>query len=204
MNGHLGQIPNDERRTQIETDRELPEHLEDTVNAIAQLRINHDLDATGSERIAESALGFLRSPTWVIVLTVAVIAWLAINIALPYYGYSSPDPPPFPLLDDVLTLLALYMASLILMSQNRAGRLAKSRENMTLELAILNEKKASKLIALLEELRRDTPAIRDRVDQEADAMSARDDPHAVLSAIERAQDDESDNADMSSDSAKLR
>jgi len=42
---------------------------------------------------------------------------------------------------------------------------------VTLELAILSEQKTAKVIQLLEESRRDNPLIRDRVDQEAEAMA---------------------------------
>lgn len=54
---------------------------------------------------------------------------------------------------------------------------------MTLELASLTEQKVAKIIELLEELRRDSPEVRNRVDSEAHEMSIRSDPHAVLGAI---------------------
>jgi uncharacterized membrane protein len=55
---------------------------------------------------------------------------------------------------------------------------------MTLELSILSEQKAAKIIELIEELRHDSPQIRDRVDDEALAMATRSDPHAMLEAIQ--------------------
>ena len=54
---------------------------------------------------------------------------------------------------------------------------------MTLELAILTEQKVAKLIELVEEFRRDSPEVRDRIDSEAHDMATRADPHAVLGAI---------------------
>jgi uncharacterized membrane protein len=61
--------------------------------------------------------------------------------------------------------------------------LASCREQLTLDLAILGEQKSAKIIELLEELRRDDPTIRNRVDHDAAAMSAPADPQAVLDAI---------------------
>jgi uncharacterized membrane protein len=55
---------------------------------------------------------------------------------------------------------------------------------MTLELALLTEQKTAKIIALLEEMRLDSPQLANRIDQEARDMSAPADPHAVLGAIE--------------------
>ena len=86
------------------------------------------------------------------------------------------------------------MTGLILGTQRRADQLASHREQLTLELAIVSEQKGAKIIALLEEMRRDNPLITDRVDPVADAMSTPADPHVVLDAIretlsERTQDE---------------
>ncbi len=60
---------------------------------------------------------------------------------------------------------------------------------ITLELAILGEQKSAKIIELLEEMRRDDPSLRDRVDHEAAAMSTPADPQAVLDAIKDSHDE---------------
>jgi hypothetical protein len=62
-------------------------------------------------------------------------------------------------------------------------------DQLILELAILNDQKTSKIIELLEEARRDNPAIVDRVDPEASAMSSPSDTHAVLDAIKVVHED---------------
>ena len=86
------------------------------------------------------------------------------------------DPPPFNWLQGLVGLLALYDTVLILITQRRDDLLASYREQLTLELAILGEQKAAKIIALLEEMRCDNPNLRDRVDVEAEAMSVPADP----------------------------
>jgi uncharacterized membrane protein len=53
-----------------------------------------------------------------------------------------------------------------------------------LEATLLTEQKTRKIIELLEELRRDSPGVRDRRDLEAEQMAAKTDPHEVLTAIE--------------------
>ena len=84
-------------------------------------------------------------------------------------------------------LLALYVTLLILTTQRREDQLAGYREQLTLELAILGEQKSAKIIYLLEEMRRDSPALSDRVDAEAAAMSVAADPQAVLDAIKESE-----------------
>jgi uncharacterized membrane protein len=76
------------------------------------------------------------------------------------------------------------MTILILTTQRREDELASRREQMTLELAILNEQKSAKIIALLEEFRRDDPNLPDRVDHHAAALSTAADTEAVMEAIE--------------------
>ena len=100
---------------------------------------------------------------------------------------SSFDPQPFNLLQGVLTVLAVYMTAVILSTQRRADELASHREQLTLELATLAEQKSAKTIALLEELRRDSPTLPNRVDEDADAMAASADPGSVLQAIIHSQ-----------------
>ena len=63
--------------------------------------------------------------------------------------------------------------------------LAERRDQLTLELAILADKKTAKVIALLEEMRRDAPALADRADPESEAMARPADPREVLTAIDR-------------------
>ena len=48
----------------------------------------------------------------------------------------------------------------------------------------MTEQKTRKIIELLEELRRDSPDVRDRQDLEADQMAMKADPHEVLAVIE--------------------
>jgi len=113
-----------------------------------------------------------------------VASWVGGNLILSHTIHAPLDAPPFPWLQNGLTLMALYMGALILTTQRRADHLGELREQMTLELAILTEQKAAKLIGLIEELRRDSPEIKDRVDHEARDMASSADPHVVLEAIE--------------------
>jgi uncharacterized membrane protein len=81
------------------------------------------------------------------------------------------------------------MVVLILGTQRHADLLAQHREMLTLQLTILSEQKTAKVIQLLEEVRRDNPHIRDRVDQEAEVMAQPADPQSVLDAIKETRAD---------------
>ena len=80
-------------------------------------------------------------------------------------------------------MASLNLVVLIVTTQSRDDRLSQRRELLILELAILSEQKITKVIALLEELRRDHPEVRDRVDKMADDMARSADPQTVIEAI---------------------
>lgn len=84
-------------------------------------------------------------------------------------------------------MASLYIGVVILTTQRRDDLLARHRELLTLELAILAKQKSAKTIALIEELRRDSPHLHDRVDREADQMARPADPQIVVHAINEAR-----------------
>jgi uncharacterized membrane protein len=161
----------------------LPQHVEETVRAIQKLHEDHHNSATLAERLAASVTGVIARPIFIGILTVLIGVWIGINLMFRDRGMMAWDQPPFPWLEEALTLIALYIAALILITQRRADMLATHREQMTLQLAFLSEQKAGKMIALIEELRRDSPHVADRRDTEAEAMSAPVDAHEVSKAM---------------------
>lgn len=157
----------------------LEQNVEETVAAIAKLHQEHDAAATPLQRVIDGATGLLATPAAMVVLFGAVTVWIVGN----RYGAGWPDRE-FVALELAATLGALLIAVLILITQRREDRLAERRETLTLELALLNEQKSAKIIALLEELRRDTPSVANRRDDESEAMAKPADAASVLSEIE--------------------
>jgi uncharacterized membrane protein len=79
------------------------------------------------------------------------------------------------------------MTVTILTSQNRVAKLAQQRAHLDLQVNLIAEEKIAKLIALVEELRRDLPSVKDRRDILADAMTEAVDVHAVADELEAIQ-----------------
>jgi uncharacterized membrane protein len=110
-------------------------------------------------------------------------AWVVLNVAWPFPG-PVPDPAPFSWLHVALALGGLWMTTLVLVTENRQAKDAEHRAHLMLQVDLATEQKVAKIIALLEELRRDLPMVHDRVDREAVVMQAHLDPATVLAAIE--------------------
>lgn len=161
----------------------LPAHIADTVQAIARLHAEHERRASGVQRLMSRLTSAVARPSFLFSLMLFIVAWSASNLVLRLLHHAQFDPPPYSWLQGLLTVAAVALTSIILTTQRRADVLASHREQLTLELAILSEQKAAKIIQLLEEQRRDNPNLPDRFDAAAQAMTMPADPEAVLEAI---------------------
>ena len=161
----------------------LPIHSEETIQSIARLHAEHRANATRHQLVVDRITSVFDRPVFIVALTIVVVGWIGLNGFAATLGYRPLDPPPFPWLTGAASLVSLYLVVLILTTQSRDDRLTQRREQLNLELAILSEQKTAKVVALLEELRRDSPAVRDRVDKQADVMARPADPQSVIDAI---------------------
>jgi uncharacterized membrane protein len=162
---------------------------QDIAQATAQLRAGHRQETTALQQAVDRVTAIVGRPSFVAALAAAVVVWIGSNLLAARLGLKAPDTPPFPWLQGVSSTIALLVASLILTTQRREDQLAGHRSQLILELAVVGDQKLSKVIELLEEVRRDNPAIPDRVDDQATAMSTPADTRAVLEAIKVVQDD---------------
>lgn len=135
------------------------------------------------QRAIERITHHVGQPRTLYTIGMVVLAWCTWNLAEnPAHGQF--DPPPFFYLQGLIALYAAIVSSLVLITQNRAQRHVEERSYLELQVNLMAEQKTAKLIALLEELRRDMPNVRDRVDREADALATAVDAHAVMDALE--------------------
>jgi len=155
----------------------------------AHLRATHHQEASQLQLRLDRLTAVIGSPNFVVLLTLTIGGWIALNSLAALLGFRPVDPPPFLDLQAVTTVVSLLMVAHILASQRREDQLSDHRDHLILELSISNDQKIAKIIGLLEEARRDNPAITNRIDPEAAAMSMPSDPEAVLEAIKELRDD---------------
>jgi uncharacterized membrane protein len=155
----------------------------------------HHESATSTDRFLEKLKARLSHPAFAVLLTLAILLWVAAGFLARATSWNW-DLPPFPYLQVVLSCLAVFIAILILATQRRADTLASHREQLILQSAFANEQKAAKIIELLEELRRDSPEVRDRIDIEAEQMTERPDPGAVSAALRDSNADAAESAGL--------
>jgi uncharacterized membrane protein len=164
------------------------DNVNENVETLASLRARADQSVSRHQRRIERFTAQIGQPRSFYLIVAFAAGWSAFNLLAPRLGLRPFDPPPFAWLQGLVGLGALLMATIILITQNRQTKHAEQRSQLDLQVNLLSEQKAAKLIALLEELRRDIPSVHNRVDRVAEAMEEPVDPHAVLSALEDSKD----------------
>jgi uncharacterized membrane protein len=181
-----------ERSTDSAALRARSEHaqISENIAAVLEFYTREDQKITRSQRILERISLFAGRPIFLAIILLSVAAWMLANVVLHQFGMREFDPAPFSLLQGVVGLGALLTATVVLTKQNRAARLAEQRAHLDLKVMLLTEQKTTKLIHLIEELRRDMPDVKNRVDPEAAALQRSMNPDQVLAALDELSEPE--------------
>jgi uncharacterized membrane protein len=161
----------------------LSEHIDQNIETIAALQRRDREMTSASQRLVERMSRFIGRPAYLLGLLVFVVGWVATNVGTPF-GIAPFDPPPFELLDGILTFSALVTATIVLIAQNRQTKRELQHRHLDLQVSLLTEQKVTKLIHLVEELRRDLPMVKDRDDPQATVLQEAADTAAVISAMD--------------------
>jgi uncharacterized membrane protein len=167
-------------------DRDIPlsEHMVRNVHAVAEMHLQAERDLNAHQRAIEALTARLGRPASLYLIVALVLAWILGNTLGLVLGRRAPDPPPFFWLQGAIGLAALLTTTMVLITQNRLGKLSERRMHLDLQVNLLTEQKTAKLIELIEELRRDLPNVRDRRDSEAEVMQRSAEPLKVIAALE--------------------
>jgi len=168
------------------------ENVNENVAALTSLRARAEHGVSRHQRRIERVTTVVGRPQTLYLIMALAAVWSGSNLLAERFGVRPWDPPPFAWLQGAVGLSALLMTITILTTQNRQTRHADERSQLDLQINMLAEQKVAKLIALLEELRRDIPTVRDRVDELAESMQEPVDPHAVLSALKQTLEERPD------------
>jgi uncharacterized membrane protein len=171
------------RDAQGEAINSLSEHIDHNIESMVEVQ-RKERNSTGpSQLLVEKLSLFIARPAYLFGLVLFVIAWIAASLVRPW-GVASFDPAPFEILDGLLTFSALVTTTIVLIAQNRLVKLEQQHRHLDLQVGLLTEQKVTKLIHLVEELRRDLPMVKDREDRQAAVLQESADAAAVISAIE--------------------
>jgi uncharacterized membrane protein len=154
------------------------------IESILAFYLDEEQSITRSQRTLETISDSLGHPLYLGAIVLFVALWILANVWLHQLGFATVDPPPFPWLQGIVGLGAFLTMIVVLIKQNRLAKLEERRAHLELQVNLLTEQKTTKLINLIEELRRDLPMIKDRHDPEATAYQQPTDPKSVLAALD--------------------
>lgn len=160
-----------------------PEPVSQNVESIKALRTRAEQEVSRNQRAVESITAFFGRPAFLYSILVVMFLWVTPNI-LPRRFHIPRFDPSFNWLERTVTLSSFLVTTGVLIKQERQAKIATRRDHLILQMGLLSEQKTAKLIALIEELRRDIPNVKDRHDVEAEVMQQSTDPHTVMDILE--------------------
>lgn len=172
-----------------ETSNEI-DPIGENVQTIAELHKRAERGVSPQQKGIERVTDYLGRPRFLFIILVVVSLWILVNIVLIKSGVSSFDPPPFIWMQGILSLGALLQATLILITQNRQDTMTERRTQLDLEVSLLLDQKMSKLITMVDELRRAHPALENGTDPQVEALKKTVDPHETLESLEQLLNEE--------------
>jgi uncharacterized membrane protein len=159
----------------------LSDHVAESLETLAQFHMAHHRSASRLQRGLDRVTAIVGSPPALVALAGALTLWIGVTAVSTHSGIIDPSYAWLGLLSSCASVL---VSVLILVTQRHEDQLAERRGQLIMELAILADKRTAKLIALLEELRRDQPDVNDRHDPQSQEMAMPTDVQTVLEAID--------------------
>jgi len=161
----------------------LSDHISQNIENVVALRQQEWETISPSQRRLERVSRFVARPLYLVGILSLSGLWMLLNAGATLLHRRAVDPPPFGWLELTLSFVALLTTTVVLIAQNRQTKLEQQRADLDLQLNLLTEQKVTKVIHLLEELRRDLPMVKDRHDPQAVVLQEGANTEQVVSAL---------------------
>ena len=166
------------------------EIIRKNIAALAEMQQRDDDRRTRTDRLADAVTGFSGSMAFVYLHVAWFGLWIALNLGLlERLGMRPFDQFPFGLLTMIVSLEAIFLATFVLISQNRMARASEKRAELEMQVNLLAEQKAAKTLEMLDHLTRQLDQVRRFTferDPEIEALKVSPEPDEVLRVIEEA------------------
>jgi uncharacterized membrane protein len=122
-------------------------HLQKHIDLISKHEGEFLARRTAAERVGDSLGAFIGSLTFIGIHVAWFGFWILVNTlkigALPHF-----DPVPFPILDTIVAVEAIFLASFIVMRQSRLSRRSDERDHLILQVLLLAEKEVTAVLQI--------------------------------------------------------
>jgi uncharacterized membrane protein len=126
-------------------------HLQEHIAVILKHEEEFLARRTAAERVGDRLGTFVGSLRFISIHVAWFSLWILCN-TLPKRLFPHFDPVPFPLLDTLVALEAIFLASFIVMRQSRLSRRSDERDHLILQVLLLAEKEVTAVLQIEREL----------------------------------------------------
>jgi uncharacterized membrane protein len=158
--------------------------VERNIRTIIQLRLQAARARSVQDRIADAITAFSGHMAFVYMHIAWFAVWILLNTGR--IGVRPFDPFPYGLLTMVVSLEAIFLATFVLISQNRLSEEAEHRADLALHIGLLTEHELTRVLQMLEAIQ-DKMAIENHENSELADLEMETKPEDVLAEIERLQ-----------------
>ncbi len=104
---------------------------------------------SSSERIADFLTDSFGTIAFFNVNAVMFVGWILVNANI-IPGFAAFDPYPFGMLTMVVSLEAIFLSIIVLISQNRAAKIADLREEVDFQVNVTAEQEITQILSMME------------------------------------------------------
>ncbi len=104
-----------------------------------------------SERIADFLTDAFGTIAFFVFNAMLFFGWIVVNANI-IPGFTPFDPYPFGMLTMLVSLEAIFLSVIVLISQNRAAKIADVREEMDLRVNVASEQEITQMLRMLESI----------------------------------------------------
>jgi len=122
-------------------------HLREHIDVVLRHEEEFLARRTAAERVGDSLGTFVGSLRFIAIHAGWFSLWILFN-TLKFAHVPRFDPPPFPLLDCMVAIEAIFLASFIVMRQGRSSRRSDERDHLILQVLLLAEKEVTAVLQI--------------------------------------------------------
>ena len=158
--------------------------IERNIRTIIRLRRKADDERSVHDRLADITASLSGRMAFVYVHIVWFGVWILVNMGRG--GVPAFDPFPYGLLTMIVSLEAIFLSAVVLVSQNRLTREIERRADLDLHIGLLTEHELTRVLQMLDAIQRKIGIHDDEASDLAD-LEMETKPEDVLAEIERLQ-----------------
>ena len=166
---------------------DLPSSTKENLAVLENFEQGEDAEVTRVQLIIERISAFFGSPAYFAFAVAFIVIWILVNSWGVHSHWSHVDEPPFFLLQGLVSSNALLLTVAVLIRQNRMSKVAAHRAHLDLQINMLTEQKVTKILQIVNDLKREPTAHRGQHDEQVAELTQPADTHALMHAIKEKQ-----------------